>query len=100
MKTCRQCNVEKELTNFTIRKNPRETGTVYYCSFCKECMVKRSTKYRVENRETFNKYQNEYKRRTYNKEKAHARWEKQYYKDVEKSRERQREYRKRKKALA
>ena len=37
MRTCKICGKEKKLSEYTINKRSRRTGTAYYKSFCKAC---------------------------------------------------------------
>ena len=60
LKTCNDCGKKKMLDQYTERKNNRGTGVRYFSPYCKECMVKRATKWRKKNRDDFNRYQREY----------------------------------------
>lgn len=60
MKVCRDCNIEKPFTYFSARKNPYQTKTQYYISFCKPCMVKRAQKWQNEHKEQYKAYLKSY----------------------------------------
>lgn len=60
LKTCNDCGKKKMLDQYTERKNHRGTGARYLSPYCKECMVKRSVKWRKKNKDRYNAYQNEY----------------------------------------
>ena len=60
MKTCTKCKEEKDLSRFSKRKNPNKTKTVYINSICNDCLGKAMKIWRNENKDRFNKYQNEY----------------------------------------
>lgn len=57
MKKCRDCGLEKDIAEFATRSNPNRTKTQYHISYCRECMVKRSTRWIKDNREKYNDYQ-------------------------------------------
>lgn len=63
MKTCSKCKVEKEETEFTVRKNTNNTDTVYLKSTCKACAVEHTRVWRTNNFERYREYQNSYQAR-------------------------------------
>jgi hypothetical protein len=50
MKTCKDCNLKKNITQFKTRFY-KKYNKFYTCSVCKECGKKRDAKYREDNRE-------------------------------------------------
>lgn len=70
LKKCSDCGKKKTLDQYTERKNHRGTGVQYLSPYCKDCMVKRSVKWRKKNKEKYNEYQRDYARKRYAKEKT------------------------------
>lgn len=70
LKTCSDCGKKKPYDQYTERANPYKTGVRYYTPYCKDCMVKRSVKWRKKNKEKYNEYQRDYARKRYAKEKT------------------------------
>lgn len=56
MKKCSTCNVEKDLSEFSIRRSEKD-GLSYSC---RECSSKRNKKYTIENRDDLNSKKREY----------------------------------------
>lgn len=66
-KQCTDCGEEKTFSQFSTRKNPGKTKTIYYSPACKKCMVARSMKWIKKNLEKYRKYQNKYHKVHYSK---------------------------------
>lgn len=60
IKICPSCKKKKSRKQFTLKP-----GTKWINGYCKECMVKRTIKWIKENREKYNKYQREYRKKHY-----------------------------------
>ena len=62
-KECKDCKKIKDINEFSERNNYRNTSTIYYKPHCKSCMTIRTNKWVSKNREKFNKYQREYRKK-------------------------------------
>lgn len=56
------CGKKRDISNFSIRKNPNKTTLVYFKSRCKSCSVKMTKLWIELNRSKFNEYHKEYQR--------------------------------------
>ena len=63
-KTCIKCNVEKNITEYSFRKDTNK-----YRNHCKLCMYERDKDYKEKNKEKIKQYQKEYRKEYQEKNK-------------------------------
>ncbi len=61
MKKCNRCNIEKDITDFNIRRASKDGLT----PICKSCSNEKGRKYKLENKEKISNYNKEYRYNNY-----------------------------------
>ena len=59
-KVCSDCNIEKPISEFSMRPNYNKSKVVYHRSMCKRCAIVRTVAWKLKNPERYKIYNKEY----------------------------------------